>query len=311
MKVSILYLEITNQCNFLCKHCQNNSSINDNSIISFNDVDEIVSYLSKYDLETINITGGEPTVHPDFTNILERLSEYDIKINILSNGYFIDRYINIIKKHRHKIFVQISLDGYDRDSFYKIRNNYKFNTILENITLLKNNGIDVHIKTTLTTDNLQEYKRFIDLSKELGCKLKFNYLNPVGRGKNINDLCLTYQDILEFDRDVTEPEERLSIQTIDEFFPKHCSVLESDSEIKVLKINSKGEIFPCIGFRKAEFSLGNYKKEGLFHLFENIKSLRSYISTMIASQDCDQCGCNDLCTKRCVLVCEYMKGVHS
>lgn len=309
MKVDILYLEITNQCNFMCKHCQNNSSYNSNCIIEFQEINNIVLYMIKHGLKTINITGGEPTIHPDFAKILISLVQYDIKINVLTNGYFIDRYIEIIKKYKQKIFVQVSLDGYDRDSFYKIRNNYKFNSIIDNIILLKKNGIDVHIKSTLDKDNIAEFKKYVALSQKLKCKIRFNYLNPVGRGKKIKDVCLDYQDIIEFDKSIKDPNERRMIQTINNFFPNKCSVINYKDQIKVVKITSEGEIFPCIGFRDKKFSLGNYKKDGLINMFENMEVLRKSIIDMIKNENCENCRCSEFCKKNCILVCEYMMEV--
>lgn len=311
MNVDILYLEITNQCNFLCKHCQNSSGILAEEIIDVNDFEYILSFFLERGLETLNITGGEPTVHPDFPYILECAAQKNIKVNLLTNGYYVDRYMELIYKYRRNVFVQISLDGYDRESFYKIRNNYKFNSIIKNIRLLKERGIDVRIKSTLTKDNMDFYKKYIDLAVSLDCPIKFNFLNPVGRGKSLNQLCLGYEDIVLFDKSVMDPEERKCIPTIDEFFPPKCSVLNYSESIKVIKITSAGYVYPCIGFREEWLSLGNYRKDTLESILKNIEKLKKGIVNKISEKECLNCEGLDNCHKTCVLSCDYFEVVCS
>ncbi len=311
IRVKNLYLEITNKCNFLCKHCQNNSTSISSPEFSIEKILEIVESCINRGLKNINITGGEPTIYKNFRKLIEELASKNITINILSNGYLIDRYMELFKKYKAKIYVQISLDGYDMNSFYAVRNNYKFNSIINNIKQLKESDIQVHLKTTLTKSNIKQYDKFINISKELGCPIKFNFLNPVGRGKEMTEECLKYHEMILFNNEVKEKKLETIIPTLDKFFVEKCSLLDETSCVNVIKITSDGEVFPCIGFRDKRFSMGNVNEKSLDEIFSALSELQEKIKTKLSTNEqCDNCMCKNECKKQCVLLCDYMREVH-
>jgi len=64
-----MYLQITTKCNFMCAHCcyscNKNGKHGDLSIIK-----DAISFARNYDNEMVAIGGGEPTLHPEFFDIL-------------------------------------------------------------------------------------------------------------------------------------------------------------------------------------------------------------------------------------------------
>lgn len=95
-------IAITGKCNFSCKYCNRfNADVN---------LETLKSYFDTVDqFKHIQITGGEPTVHPDFFEIMKLCRSKTIKLGLSTNGTFgVDNYL----KCGADMF-SISLDDYD------------------------------------------------------------------------------------------------------------------------------------------------------------------------------------------------------
>lgn len=95
-----MLIRITNHCTMNCKHCMIDATPEGKhmSIKTFKDA---LQFSSKFDPYFLLISGGEPTDHPQFLEILRIAKEYDEKILIkfvASNGLFLynDKYIDDI-----------------------------------------------------------------------------------------------------------------------------------------------------------------------------------------------------------------------
>lgn len=88
MNIKTAYFEITNQCNLNCATCYNRSGINKEHLeISVTKLNESINMLSAYGLERVLISGGEPTLHSDFDNVLELVNESPfLSFGIVTNG---------------------------------------------------------------------------------------------------------------------------------------------------------------------------------------------------------------------------------
>lgn len=75
------YMEvaITGKCNFSCKYC--------NRFVSDLDIDKLEVFLKATPmLHHIQITGGEPTIHPEFQRIVKMLRRYTKVLGLSTNG---------------------------------------------------------------------------------------------------------------------------------------------------------------------------------------------------------------------------------
>lgn len=65
-----MYLQITTKCNFSCEHCCYNCTMRGKHM-DMNTFNQAYRFASERDPETIAIGGGEPTLHPEFFQILK------------------------------------------------------------------------------------------------------------------------------------------------------------------------------------------------------------------------------------------------
>ena len=63
---------------------------------------------------------------------------------------FLDKYLTAFLNVQN-LKIQISLDGYDSDTFFAVRNNFNFEKIIQNAKLAHDAGLNVYFRATLTS----------------------------------------------------------------------------------------------------------------------------------------------------------------
>lgn len=126
----------------------------------------------------IRLTGGEPLVRKDAGEIIHKLSEFPVSIAITTNGVYIDRYIDILKKNK-TLSVNVSLDTLVKDKFQHITKHDSFNKVIANIELLKKENIPVKLNVVLLKGiNDNEIVDFIEWTKCENMEIRFIEFMP-------------------------------------------------------------------------------------------------------------------------------------
>lgn len=116
-------IEITNHCNLDCPICLGH---NDNSfMMSRAEFAAIIDGLVEKEgfLDTINLSGGEPTLHPELLALLDLARRPEIgRVSISTNGVRIasDRAF-CDELARRGVYVSLQLDGFDGDALATLR----------------------------------------------------------------------------------------------------------------------------------------------------------------------------------------------
>lgn len=105
-KFKKVYIEITNNCNLNCDFCIHNNR--KSSFISLEAFRIILEKLKAYTDYLYFHVLGEPLLHPNINELID-LAAKEYKINITTNGYF----INKIKNNSNIRQVNISLHSFD------------------------------------------------------------------------------------------------------------------------------------------------------------------------------------------------------
>jgi len=197
-------IEITSRCNLTCPICYYGDSKNpaDISLAEFEYRLETLLRTEGGKLDVLQISGGEPTLHPNFAEILEIAASKEIgRILINTNGLRLlndDRIINIIENHRDRTEVYLQFDGFDDGVYRKLRNIDFTEHKLKIIERLDKCGIKMSLTVTVFRDNLKELPVVLDLA----CRIEsisgitFQRLTKVGRAKNFATETILQEDIL-------------------------------------------------------------------------------------------------------------------
>jgi MoaA/NifB/PqqE/SkfB family radical SAM enzyme len=72
-RTDVLQLNLGKLCNLTCVHCHVNAGPKRREIITRETVDRILGWLSKTDINTVDLTGGAPEMTPDFRYLVRQL----------------------------------------------------------------------------------------------------------------------------------------------------------------------------------------------------------------------------------------------
>ncbi len=178
-KPLIYALEITSDCNNKCPGCSNEyKSRRDSGFL--HQYKEILKSIIP-DATDIRITGGEPTLHPNFFEILEIATSYDAQVTIFTNGRWENPSLLLGQlqrlQNRDKLSgLLISLHGAHPESHESFtRVDGSFNETVKNIRLAVEHGIPVSLSTIITQRNYNQLEDVVKLGHELGTQhIAFN-----------------------------------------------------------------------------------------------------------------------------------------
>ena len=171
-KIRIL---VSNKCNYKCPFCHNEGQTKDftNEVMSFSDFKLFVDMLKGQSLSEINISGGEPFLNKEVTEMLQYLcNEFTCDISCATNLSLItDEDIDKLAKTRVKFNIQFPYAS--SELFKKSTGNGNLTHILHKIEKVRNKGINIGLNTVVQSSEKSLYERVImfALENELPLKL--------------------------------------------------------------------------------------------------------------------------------------------
>lgn len=183
-----IYLELTPACNSRCPGCLNEAFVADfntrrlkaglknTNLAGANWL--LLAEKLPASLQTVILSGGEPTLHPDFLSIARALSERGFTVVVFSNGRWKSpqSIVNGLRELPQFGGILISLHGScasSHEAFDGVPGT--FDETCKNIQMAASSGIPVAISTVLTQQNLDELESMPALALELGAGgLAFN-----------------------------------------------------------------------------------------------------------------------------------------
>lgn len=93
-----LQVNITYECNRNCGYCYVDNFMSSKKVMGLADFCSMLDWLEKKGISNINITGGEPTLHPNFRTMVELANQMGFTINLFSNFVFSSSIYEVIEK---------------------------------------------------------------------------------------------------------------------------------------------------------------------------------------------------------------------
>ena len=162
-----LMYRVTFRCNKHCYFCYNDAfeeKVNFDEIEK-KDIDDLLSFIKKNNIKRVTITGGEPSVRSDLSEIIKQLTEITT-VRVFTNGNLFDVYSidEIVKFNINKIILTL----YDED----IKGNAKFDNLLNKIVEVRKRGIIVDCNAFLDIN----FNKKRDLILARGLLDKFDHI---------------------------------------------------------------------------------------------------------------------------------------
>ena len=193
---------ITDSCDQRCEHCYIFSEGHDKLVeMPFDKVVYVIDQAREMCRQTgtlpyFFITGGDPILHSRFWDILEYLYKFEIPFTILGNPFHITDEVCKRMKSLGCESYQLSIDGMAK-THDRIRKPGSFKTTIEKIGVLRRNGIEAAIMTTVSGTNKDEILDIIDtVVANKADSFSFARYCPTSQEKSTHLSPLEYKDLL-------------------------------------------------------------------------------------------------------------------
>ncbi len=280
--LDLLFAEVTDSCNFKCIHCYNGPYRTTNIMYpEYLDFSLRTLKAGGYRFKVIQITGGEPTTHPELEELFSVAVRYVKKLQLFTNGSLLDNIIDILSDYRDVLTVRVSFYSFDKDLYtYITRSDYNPERILENILLLHSRSIRVRVEVPLIpgyNDSRENIERIKQLFNRMNVPVRFSYIINYGWGLNLPKPKKTRAVYTNWYFAIP------SLQGYNECWATH------------LAIDPKLNVYPCIFAR--EYILGNLRKDNIEKIKENHRKVSQQFGPDSLSY-CSSCDLKYVC-KRC------------
>ncbi len=221
-------VELTDNCNLTCPMCYASSAPGGKGL-AFDQIKAAIDRLVEVEgrAEVLQLSGGEPTIHPRFDEVLRYACAQPIDVVMINtNGILIardDALLDLLEEYRLRVEVYLQFDGLDEESHKTLRGASLLKTKLKAIERLGERKIRTTLVTTLQTgvneDQIGALVRF-------GCErswitgLSFQPATYSGRTVTPEELeaRITFPDVV---RAIEEQTEGLFRQ--EDFMPLPCA----------------------------------------------------------------------------------------
>ena len=297
--------ELTYACNLDCIHCLSSSGRRDPRELTTEECRAVIDELARLQVFYVNIGGGEPTIRPDFLELVEYAVARGVGVKFSTNGSRIDADMARRLAGSDYIDVQISVDGADAATNDAVRGPGSFDTAVRAMEHLRAAGFGrFKISVVATRHNVGQLDAFEALADRYGAELRLTRLRPSGRGADTWDqLHPTQADQRTLYRWLVQ---RPHVLTGDSFF--HLSALgESLPGLNlcgagriVCLIDPVGDVYACPFVLHDEFRAGNVRDPGGFAAIWRSSELFTSLREPQSPGACASCGSFDACQGGCM-----------
>jgi len=297
--------ELTYACNLQCVHCLSASGRRDPRELSTRECMRVVDELEQMQVFYANIGGGEPTLRPDFWDLLDYSVAHHVGIKFATNGVRLDRRAAQRLARTDYVDVQISIDGATAGVNDEVRGAGSFAMARRAMEALAEAGFgEFKISIVVTRHNVPQLDEFKRIADSYGARLRVTRLRPSGRGADSwAGLHPTAAQQRQLYRWLSE---RPDVLTGDSFF--HLSALGAPlpglnlcgAGRVVCLIDPVGDVYACPFVLHEQFRAGNVRDPGGFTRLWRESALLLRLREPAAAGACASCGQFDACQGGCM-----------
>lgn len=300
-----IYILLTNNCNLSCSHCIRNDK-SDKSLSS-KELEVLFNNLN-FQNNHIVLTGGEPSLHPNFTDILNEITKKAKKTTICTNGinnYYFEKIKN------SNIHLQFSIDG-SRKYHNKIRGLNSFDRIVDNIKLAEEYSISYNISTVVNKININSIDKMLNDLKESVKKgyIRFNSQMNFGNSSDEDILSIeTWNNFVESIQNIDFPikiraNKLFDFEAVEGLSCNELDILSKKAIKNCGNCTDKVYIYPdlnvysctCLDF----FPIGNLMEDNLDKILLSEKSQQFINYLPKLEQTCLDCKYLKICNGGCI-----------
>ena len=278
-------ISITSACNMKCVYCHNEGN-KEFASLSLQDIDLLLASSENVDLKSVRLTGGEPTIHPDFIEICRLIKEkYGLQLGVNTNAMNISKMMPLLQAGYIDRIV-VGVDYFDGEVSKNSPVGAPSRQVLDNVLSMKQYCDNVCI-ATVYSDNFEDIDKLTEICIKHGIRIK---ILEVVENQFAENTTKKYSDLRKY---IAEKYD-LELKSGSEYFTQQQGFKDGKRVVSFyhslhrlhnceqckkvnLRISAKGEFRNCLmgGIKSSDYRVGNAK--------ENIEKAL----TSLLNLDCD------------------------
>jgi cyclic pyranopterin phosphate synthase len=205
-----LRISVTDRCNLRCTYCMPEEGmpwVPRSEVLSFEEIERVARLaVERFGIDSIRLTGGEPTVRAHLPMLVERLARLGVDLSMTTNGSTLRSQAADLRAAGLGR-VNISIDSLKRDRFHALTRRDELHQVLDGIDAAIEAGfepvkVNVVCMEGVNDDEIVDFAAF---GRDLGVEVRFIEFMPLDGGHT-------------WERAKVVPGERI-VEVIDATFP--------------------------------------------------------------------------------------------
>ncbi|MCH2423712.1 MAG: GTP 3',8-cyclase MoaA [Acidimicrobiales bacterium] len=179
-----LRISVTDRCNFRCGYCMPAEGLQwlqRSELLTFEEIERVARLLvERYGIDSIRLTGGEPTVRADLSRLVRMLADLDVDLALTTNGATLGLAATGLADAGLRR-INVSLDSLRADRFADLTLRDELGRVLDGIDAALSAGLDpvkinVVVMRDVNDDELVDFARF---GRDRGVVVRFIEFMPL------------------------------------------------------------------------------------------------------------------------------------
>ncbi len=271
-------IELLNYCNSSCIHCYLEHFVPKK--VEVENIIRVVNQAAAAGAMQITLTGGEPLLHPNITEIIKYIKNKGMAANLLTSlnvehGEWLDDILLCDK-------IGISIYGSNRDIHDSItRIDGSFDVMFDNLKYIIARNSCITLNMTIMKENIADIANMVALAEKTNLRYRLNYIL---HGLSMETHQIGLDDVKLLKRVFASKDSANTLST------NFKCVAGSDS----LWVDVDLNVYPCVFFR---MQLGNLLKQRLVDIWNESDSINIIKKTVNADfKKCQTCDLKYTCT---------------
>jgi len=184
-----LRISVTDRCNFRCTYCMpadNVEFMDRSNLLTFEEIQRVVTVVSKLGINRIRLTGGEPLMRKDLPSLIKMLNTVDgiDDIAMTTNAFFLkDQAQGLLDAGLKRL--NVSLDSLDPEKFRDVNRRDCLQSVLDGLDAARNAGFKSIKINAVAVRNFSESEimGLIEMGRSDGFEIRFIEFMPLDADK--------------------------------------------------------------------------------------------------------------------------------
>ena len=189
-------IELANICNLHCNYCLRSEEALYTHHAKFFNVDLLTRVLKDAreiaGITRVGFTGGEPTLHPGFSEVIEAVADAGLTSSFVTNGWHFERIWPAVLANRKSITsVAFSIDGITRETHDRWRGDGSFDRLVRAFSRCYRASLPFDVKIAVRRDTMEQLEQIAIFVARMGAaNLSFVHVMPTSKSEDDESLSL-------------------------------------------------------------------------------------------------------------------------